>query len=57
MRKLKNTNSLTTCKRIITRIKKKTIVILTVIMLGFAMGFHENGSVLHKNSKTNRVAK
>jgi hypothetical protein len=51
MRKLKNTNSLTTCKRIITGIKKKIIVILTAIMLGFAMGFHENESILHKNSK------
>lgn len=51
MRKLKNTSSSTTCKRIITRIKKKTIVILTGIMLGFAMGFHENESVIHKNSK------
>ncbi|CAH0336329.1 hypothetical protein FVB9288_02016 [Flavobacterium sp. CECT 9288] len=51
MRKLINTNSLTTCKRIITGIKKKIIVILTAIMLGFAMGFHENESILHKNSK------
>ncbi|QZK90814.1 hypothetical protein K5V07_10050 [Flavobacterium sp. CHNK8] len=51
MRKLKNTNSLTTCKRIITGIKKRIIVILTAIMLGFAMGFHENESILHKNSK------
>lgn len=51
MRKLKNTNSLTTCKRIITEIKKKSIVILTSIMLGIAMGFNENESVLHKNSK------
>jgi hypothetical protein len=51
MRKLKNTNSLTTCKRIITGIKKKIIVILTAIMLGFAMGFQENESILHKNSK------
>ena len=51
MRKLKNTNSLTTCKRIITGIKMKIIVILTAIMLGFAMSFHENESILHKNSK------
>ncbi len=51
MRKLKNTNSLTTCKRIITGIKKRIIVILTAIMLGIAMGFHENESILHKNSK------
>ncbi|MGZ9675448.1 hypothetical protein [Flavobacterium sp. GNP001] len=51
MRKLKNTNSLTTCKRIITGIKKKLIVSLTSIMLGIAMGLNENESVLHKNSK------
>ncbi|WP_158981211.1 hypothetical protein [Flavobacterium sp. I-STPP5a] len=51
MHKLKNTNSLTTCKRIITGIKKKIIVILTAIMLGFAMGFQENESILHKSSK------
>lgn len=51
MSKLKNTNSLTTCKRIITVIKKKSIVILTAIMLGIAMGLNENESILHKNSK------
>lgn len=51
MRKLKNTSSLTTWMRIITGIKKKIIVIVTSIMLGFAMGLHENKSILHKNSK------
>ncbi len=51
MCKLKYASSFAICKSVITEIKKKMIVILTSIMLGIAMGFHENESILHKNSK------
>lgn len=51
MGKLKITTRLTNCKKIITGIKKKVIVVITSVMLGIAIGFNANESSFQKNSK------